>query len=98
MRSSTARGLGCRTSRTTPVHQEPVGAPRHPRMAVSVTLVPLFLPRVAPVVVAVALPETLLVVVEQGQPRHPLRALPEVQVRHEQSHGTAVVARERCPV
>src|SRR5215471_11320778 len=43
----------------------------------SVALVPLFLPRIAVVVVAVSLPEAWLVVVENLQARDPLRALPE---------------------
>src|SRR6476659_7748975 len=50
----------------------------------SVALVPLLLPGISPVVVAVALPEPLLVVVEQAQPGDPLGALPEVQVGDQQ--------------
>src|SRR5271166_2077947 len=50
--------------------------------SISVALVALLEPRVAVVVVAVDLPEARLVVVQQTQPGHPLRALPEVQVRH----------------
>ena len=54
------------------------------RRATSVAPVPLLPPRIAVVVVAVALPEAGLVIVAQCQPAHPLRALPEVEVRHEQ--------------
>ena len=57
----------------------------------SVALVALLEPRVAPVVVAVAFPEAGLVVVEHAQPGDPLRALPEVEVRHEQPRRAAVL-------
>src|SRR4051812_22874584 len=52
----------------------------------SITLVPLLLPRVAAVVVAVLLPEARLVPLHHGDPADPLGALPEVQVRHQHPH------------
>src|SRR4051794_2910764 len=64
----------------------------------SVTLVPLLLPRVAPVVIAVLLPEAGLVPLQEGDPADPLGALPEVQVRHQHPHRTAVLHRQRAPV
>ena len=60
----------------------------------SVTLVPLLEPGVTPVVVAVDLPEARLVMVQQPQAGHPLGALPEVQVRHEQPGRAAVLDRQ----
>src|SRR4051794_35013580 len=84
----TDRSVGCSTARTTAVRHPPDGAR-------SVTLVPLLEPRVAEVVVAVALPEPLLVVLHERQPGDPLRALPEVEPRDEQPHRAAVFARER---
>ena len=68
------------------------------RAARSVARVPLLEPWVAVVVVAVALPEARLVVVAQLQPAHPLRALPEVEVRHEQPRRAAVLGLERLAV
>src|SRR5690348_9584130 len=68
------------------------------RAASSVALIPLLFPRVAVVVVAVHLPEARLVVVAQLDPAHPLGALPEVEVRHEQASGAAVLGVERLVV
>src|SRR5262249_56923914 len=56
----------------------------------SVTGVPLLFPRVAVVVVAVALPEAGAVFLQQLNPAHPLGALPEVEMRDEQPCGSAV--------
>src|SRR5690242_4330057 len=96
-RSSTDRADGCRTSRTTACRQPPVGAcgVAGSVSGGSVTLVTLLEPWVAPVVVSVALPETLLIMIKQGQPGDPFRALPEVQMRNEQADGTTVVDRQR---
>ena len=55
----------------------------------------LFLPRIGVVVVAVALPEAELVVVEELEPADPLAALPEVALWHEQSKRIAVFELER---
>ena len=57
----------------------------------SVALVTLLEPRIAAVVVAVALPEAGFVVVEELEPGDPLRALPEVEVRHDEPGGPAVL-------
>src|SRR5688572_20248566 len=56
--------------------------------------VPLFAPGVAVEVVAVLLPEAGLVVLHHREAAHPLRALPEVEVRHEQTRGAAVLGIE----
>src|SRR3954451_12173400 len=108
-RSSTADAFGWCTSLTTACRHPPLGASPpasvdgapiagSPAVGVSVTLVTLLEPRVAPVVVAVALPEARLVMVEQGQPGDPLGALPEVEVRDQQSHRAAVLDRKRPPL
>src|SRR3954447_19409015 len=89
-RRMTEVGVGWRTSTTVAVVQIPVGADIPPcgmvcRAAIpptiSVTLVPLFGPGVASIVIAISLPETLLVVIHQGDLGDPLRAFPEVQMR-----------------
>src|SRR2546427_6584554 len=46
--------------------------------------IPLFLPRIAPHVVAVLLPEAGHVLIDQREAPYPLRALPEIQVRSEE--------------
>src|SRR3954471_1793410 len=96
-----AVGVSARTERTTAFCQRSVArwvVPCGVVLIASVALVPLFLPRVAAVVVAVALPEPGLVVVEQTQPGDPLGALPEVQVRHQQPGRAAVLGGQRLPV
>ena len=60
--------------------------------------VALFLREVGVVVVAVALPEPGLVVVEELEPAKPLRALPEVARRHDEADRPAVVRRQRLAV
>src|SRR5207244_1027655 len=52
--------------------------------------IPLFLPGVSVVVVAVGLPEPRLVAVEELEPSNPLRTLPEVEVRDEHPGRAAV--------
>src|SRR3954452_22269692 len=97
-RSVRALGVSARTERTTAFCQRSVArwvVPCGVVLIASVALVPLFLPRVAAVVVAVALPEPGLVVVEQAQPGDPLGALPEVQVRDQQAGGSAVLDGQR---
>src|SRR5882672_12588797 len=54
----------------------------------------LFRPRVAPHVVAVLLPEPGNVLVHQREAPYPLRALPEIQVWHQQPGGAAVLGHE----
>src|SRR5262249_43918989 len=61
----------------------------------SVAGVPLFPPWVSVHVVTIRFPETWLVVVEQLKATHPFGALPEVQVRDEQSCRAAVLRLER---
>src|SRR3954451_15304083 len=64
----------------------------------SVALITLFKPGVSAVVVAERLPETRLVLLREIQPAHPLRALPEVQMRDEQAGGAAVLGLEGLTV
>src|SRR5918997_1834783 len=56
-----------------------------------VSPVALLAPGVAVVVVAQGLPEAGDVVGGELQPPHPLRALPEVQVRHQKPRGATVL-------
>src|SRR3989441_10188217 len=49
-------------------------------------------------VVAVLLPEAGHVLVDQRDPSYPLGALPEIQVRHQQPGGPAVLGREPLTV
>src|ERR1700712_1247115 len=102
----TAFGVGWRTCTTLPLVQIPVGADV-PSMrgtvsgaadipvGASITLVPLFGPGIAAIVVAVAFPEALLVVIHQGDLGNPLGALPEVQVRHDHPDRPAVLPGQR---
>src|SRR3954470_14514809 len=66
-----------------------------PAVARLVAPVALLFPRVAAVVVAVGLPEAGLVVVEELDAAHPLGALPEVEMRHQQARRPAVLGLER---
>src|SRR4029079_10437419 len=68
---------------------------RPPRAARSVAPVPLLVPRIAVVVIAVALPEAGLVLAAKRQAAHPFGALPEVEVRDEEPGRPAVLRRER---
>src|SRR5262245_9120087 len=63
-----------------PAHPDRVGPP-----------VPLFGPGIAPHVVAVLLPEAGVVLLQQLEPAHPLGALPEVEVWHQEADRTAVL-------
>src|SRR5207248_7125817 len=58
------------------------------------TTVTLLCPRIPPHVISVLLPESRQVVLQQLEPTHPLRALPEVEMRHEQPRGPAVLRRQ----
>src|SRR3974377_793056 len=60
--------------------------------------VALFLPRVAVDVIAVHLPEAGLVAVHEDDAAHPLRALPEVQLRDDQAQRPSVLLRQRFAV
>src|SRR5262245_18421981 len=66
--------------------------------AITVPLVALFEPGVTAVVVAVALPEPRLVMVEELEAGNPFRALPEVQFRHEESGRATVLPGQRLAV
>src|ERR1700712_4906115 len=104
-RRMTEFGVGWRTSTTVAVVQIPVGAVIPPpcgmvcRAAIpptgSVTLVPLFGPGIASIVITITFPEALLVVVHQGDLGDPLRALPEVQMRDDHPDRTAVLPGQR---
>src|SRR5579875_989489 len=60
--------------------------------------VALLTPRVAAMVVAVALPEAELVVLEHLQAPDPLRRLPQVEVRDQEPCRTAVIGLKRRAV
>src|SRR5215470_19496942 len=57
--------------------------------------VSLLTPRVAVHVVPAQLPEAGLVALRELKPVHPLRRLPEVEMRHEQARRPPVIARQR---
>src|SRR6516165_9673357 len=61
----------------------------------SVILVSLLTPRIAVHVIPAQLPEAGLVALRELKPVHPLRRLPEVEMRHEQARRPPVVARQR---
>src|SRR4051812_8987453 len=61
----------------------------------SVIGVSLLMPRIAVHVVPSQLPEAGLVALRELKPVHPLRRLPEVQMRHEQARRPPMVARQR---
>src|SRR4029078_10387077 len=64
----------------------------------SVATVALFAPWVAMVVIAKRLPEARVVLRQQPQSSHPLRALPEVEVRNHQARWAAVGWLQRLSV
>src|SRR5262245_45789551 len=63
-----------------------------------VTVVPLFAPRIAVAVVTIHLPESRLVVVHEAQAPDPLGGLPEIEMRHQEARGPAVLGCERLAV
>src|SRR6478672_12343358 len=58
------------------------------------TPVALLMPGIAPHVVSVLLPEARVVLLQQLKPADPLRALPEIEMGHQQTHRPAVLGRE----
>jgi hypothetical protein len=64
----------------------------------SVTVIPLFEPGIAVVVIPANLPKAGLVVIQQPQPANPLGALPEVQVGNDHAGPPPVLARQRLSV
>jgi len=64
----------------------------------SVAGVPLFLPRISVEVVAVRLPDPGSSSSRSSRPAHPLRALPEVQMRDKQARGPPVLGVEGLAV
>src|SRR3990170_416534 len=64
----------------------------------SIAAVALFKPRVAAIVVAETFPEAWLVALEQAQAAHPLGALPEIQMGHDQPRRPAMLGRQRTAV
>src|SRR5215212_5215304 len=88
------RGVSGRVSMTSPMRQTSFRR----GIRVSAMLIPpvaLFAPGVAVVMVTQGLPEAGFVFGDQPQSSHPLGALPEVEVRHEQAGRTAVLGFER---
>src|SRR6202165_4701180 len=67
-------------------------------VGISVAPVTLLAPRVAPNVISVRLPEAWLLLVLERYAAHPLGALPEIEVRHEQPHRPAVLWMKWLPV
>ena len=61
----------------------------------SVGVIALLAPRISVHVIAAQLPEAGLVALGELQSVHPLRRLPEVEVRHQQARGAAVIGLER---
>src|SRR3954462_6460070 len=61
----------------------------------SVIRVSLLAPRIAVHVVPAQLPKAGLVALRELKPVHPLRRLPEVEMRHKQARRPPVVARQR---
>src|SRR5690242_9981902 len=57
-----------------------------------------FLPRIGVVVVAVALPEAELIVIEELETADPLGALPEIPLRYEQAERVTMFGLERLAV
>src|SRR6266550_4395556 len=57
--------------------------------------VPLFLPGIAPHVITVLLPESRQVLIEQLEASHPFRALPKIEMWHEQPCRPAVLGSQR---
>src|SRR5262249_21781062 len=89
-------------ARARPPRQLPLERPPHPDASPSARPrllgVALFHPGVGVVVVAVALPEAELVMVEELEAAEPLGALPEVALRHEEAERVAVLELERLAV
>ena len=83
---------------SSPEGREAMGLVGHGRCHLALLRVALFLPRVGVVVVAVALPEAKLVVVEELEPADPLRALPEIALRDQEPERVAVLELERLAV
>src|SRR5829696_7017939 len=59
-----------------------------------VTVIPLFPPGIAVVVVAVDFPEPRLVLLHEAQAADPFCGLPEIQVWHEETRRAAVLGRQ----
>src|SRR4029079_3925088 len=64
----------------------------------SVAAVTLLTPGIAVIVVAQRLPEAGLVSGQQAEATHPLGALPEIQVRHDQARRSTVCRLQRLAV
>src|SRR5258708_28424064 len=60
----------------------------------STSRVPLLFPRIAVGMVAVALPESQSVFVQQHETAHPLHAFPCVEMRHDQTQRPALLGRK----
>src|ERR671917_1124633 len=87
------RGVAGRDSTTSPMRQASLGR----LISTSVPPVALLAPGVAVVVVTQRLPEAGYVVGSELQPPHPLGALPEIQVRHQQTRRSSVLWLQGLP-
>src|SRR5439155_9543825 len=80
-------GVSCRMALTVAICHSSAGF-------ALIAAIALFLPRVAMIVVTERLPESGAVLGHQSQAAHPFRALPEIQVWHDESRRATVVRRK----
>src|SRR4051812_44051956 len=74
-----------------------VGSQASGAMRLTVTGIPLLLPRIAAHVISAQLPESRFITFGEFQAVAPFGALPEIQVRHQQARGSSVLRREWPP-
>src|SRR5581483_3661002 len=85
-----ARAVSWRTSMTRATcHSSRAGG------ASGIALIPLLTPRIPAIVIAELLPKPRLIARHEPKATHPLRALPEIEMRHEQPRGPAMLRRQR---
>src|SRR5262245_8337763 len=97
--SVVARGVSATLSTTSACRQTRRLAPaRAGGGAASIAIIALLTPGISVDMVAERLPEAGLVVLYEPQPTDPLRRLPEVEVRDQQTRRAAVLWRERLAV
>src|SRR5262245_41099525 len=93
------RGVSATLSTTSACRQTRRRAPaRAGGGAASIAVIALLTPGIAVDVIAERLPEARLVVLHESQPADPLRRLPEVEVRDQETRRTAVLRGQRLAV